>query len=107
MSLLRAIRPTNLGRLTASRPVLASQKRPYAEQSSASQKDPEPKILNRSPPKDEDAPKDVKQHNEEMLKRADRPNEKVKDEDVEKDKVPRGFWSGKLLAVPTALIHWA
>ena len=54
----------------------------------------EPKLYSDSPPKDADAPQDVKEHNEQMSKRADRPTEKVKDEDVEKDKVNKGFWSG-------------
>ncbi|KAK8160498.1 hypothetical protein BKA80DRAFT_310776 [Phyllosticta citrichinensis] len=52
-----------------------------------------PKIL------DENAPaeinEDVKQHNREMEQRHDRANTKLANDDVEKDKVPPGFWSGQ------------
>lgn len=37
----------------------------------------------------------MRKHNEEMDKRADRAAEKVKDEDLEKDKVGKGFWTGE------------
>lgn len=56
----------------------------------------QPKILNQSPPKESEASEDVKKHNREMDARAERPAERVKDEDVEKDKVGKGFWSGTL-----------
>ena len=55
----------------------------------------QPKILSRSPPKEGEASEDVQKHNDEMSKRAERPAEKVKDEDLEKDKVGKRFWSGK------------
>ncbi|KAK8158427.1 hypothetical protein BC567DRAFT_33563 [Phyllosticta citribraziliensis] len=52
-----------------------------------------PKIL------DENAPaeinEDVKQHNREMEQRHDRADTKLANDDVEKDKVPPGFWSGQ------------
>nr|POE89778.1 hypothetical protein CFP56_20247 [Quercus suber] len=56
---------------------------------------PKPKILNESPPKEGEESEDVKKHNEEMDQRADRPNEKVRDEDVEKDKVGKQYWKGE------------
>ena len=56
--------------------------------------DAEPKILKRSPPQEGKAPQVVEQHNKEMGKRADRPAESVKDEDIEKDKVSKKFWEG-------------
>ncbi|KAF2487586.1 hypothetical protein BDY17DRAFT_289245 [Neohortaea acidophila] len=63
--------------------------------SGKSQQKAQPKILNTSPPKDGEESADVKKHNDEMAKRADKPAEKVKDEDVENDKVGKGFWQGQ------------
>lgn len=69
----------------------AGRHRTYADsKSNAAQ----PKILNDSPPDENNAPQDVKEHNKEVDKRADRPQEKVKGDDVEKDKVPKGYWGG-------------
>ena len=59
---------------------------------------PQPKILSASPPQEGDQPEDVARHNREMESRMDRPAEKVKDEDLEKDKVNKGFWSGTSFA---------
>ena len=56
----------------------------------------QPKIYSESPPKNSDASEDVQKHNREMDARAERPAERVKEEDIEKDKVGKGFWSGKL-----------
>jgi hypothetical protein len=56
--------------------------------------DAQPKILNTSPPQDENAPEDVQKHNQELEQRAEKANEKVKDEDIEKDKVSKDFWRG-------------
>lgn len=50
----------------------------------------QPKILNESPPAEPSG--EVKEHNRDMEQRAERANEKVSDEDVEKDKVGKGFW---------------
>ena len=99
MSLSRTARHSYLLR-TLPRPAAlrtASTAQRYASESSGSSKsikDAQPKILNESPPKDHEASEDVRKHNEEMDKRADRASLKVKDEDVEKDKVHKGFWSG-------------
>ncbi|KXT10893.1 hypothetical protein AC579_9863 [Pseudocercospora musae] len=65
--------------------------------SSGSQKSsngPQPKILSDSPPKEGEESDEVRKHNEEVARRADRPHEHVNPEDVEKDKVPKGFWKG-------------
>lgn len=56
--------------------------------------DAQPKILNESPPHQDHAPDEVKQHNQELDGRAEKANEKVRDEDYEKDKVGKGFWAG-------------
>lgn len=55
----------------------------------------QPKILNENPPKGEDAPEAVKQHNREVDERAEKAHEQVSNEDAEKDKVPKSFWSGE------------
>jgi hypothetical protein len=62
-----------------------------------------PKILNESPPPEDKVPEDVKKHNEEMEHRAERPHEKARNEDVEKDKVGKEFWSGEF--VQGAVLH--
>lgn len=54
-----------------------------------------PTILSESPPKDSEASEDVKAHNRDMDRRADRPAEGVKESDVEGDKVSKSFWSGE------------
>lgn len=50
----------------------------------------------------------TRKHNDEMAKRADKPAEKVKDEDVENDKVSKGFWQGEynaeMLRVHTTVV---
>jgi len=56
-----------------------------------------PKILNESPPPEDKAPEDVKKHNEELEHRAERVHERAKNEDVEKDKVGKKFWSGEFI----------
>ncbi|TKX25653.1 hypothetical protein C1H76_2303 [Elsinoe australis] len=53
-----------------------------------------PKILSESPPADQEAPEDVKRHNEEMDRRAERAAANVSNEDADKDKVPKSFWKG-------------
>ncbi|KAF2084965.1 hypothetical protein K490DRAFT_47825 [Saccharata proteae CBS 121410] len=55
----------------------------------------QPKILNANPPKEES--EEVAQHNREMEQRAERADTKISNEDAEKDKVPKGFWSGMLI----------
>lgn len=42
-----------------------------------------------------------------MAKRADKPAEKVKDEDVENDKVGKGFWQGEYYAEMLAVCEFA
>jgi hypothetical protein len=53
----------------------------------------QPKILNANPPATDS--EEVKQHNKEMDQRAEKAHEQVSNEDAEKDKVPKSFWSGK------------
>ncbi len=53
----------------------------------------QPKILNENPPATDS--EEVKQHNREMDQRAEKAYEQVSNEDTEKDKVPKSFWSGK------------
>ena len=55
----------------------------------------QPKILNESPPQGEHAPDDVRQHNEEVDRRAEQASSKVRDEDIEKDKVGKDYWRGE------------
>ncbi|KAF2814205.1 uncharacterized protein BDZ99DRAFT_516812 [Mytilinidion resinicola] len=55
-------------------------------------KGPQPKIHSESPPDAES--EDVKKHNDEMARRHDKPNEQIKEETSDDDKVDRGFWSG-------------
>ena len=62
-----------------------------------------PKILHESPPPEDKAPEDVKKHNEELEHRAERVHERVRNEDVEKDKVGKKFWSGEF--VRGAMFH--
>ncbi|KAF2167854.1 hypothetical protein M409DRAFT_22001 [Zasmidium cellare ATCC 36951] len=54
----------------------------------------QPKILSDNPPAQGEETEDVAKHNREMAQRADRAEEKVNNEDTEKDKVPKGYWSG-------------
>lgn len=56
----------------------------------------EPKILNANPPTGEGAPKEVREHNEQMEQRAERASNKVSNEEAEKDKVSKDFWKGEL-----------
>ncbi|KAF2766261.1 hypothetical protein EJ03DRAFT_377101 [Teratosphaeria nubilosa] len=53
-----------------------------------------PKILDESPPPKGQEPDDVKKHNQEMEQRADKASASVNEEDIEKDKVGKNFWSG-------------
>jgi len=50
----------------------------------------EPKILKDTPPAKGSEPEDVKRHNEEMDRRADKAHEKMRNEDSNKDKVSKG-----------------
>lgn len=63
---------------------------------SKSSKAPQPKILNENPPAEGEQSEDVARHNREMDQRADRAHEGVKNEDTEKDKVSKGFWTGEI-----------
>ncbi|KAI6832793.1 hypothetical protein KC340_g13265 [Hortaea werneckii] len=68
-------------------------------QDASSSSSPQPRILNDPPPPasgSQGAPGEVKQHNREMDQRAEKPHPKGRaEEDVEKDKVPKGFWAGQ------------
>ena len=55
----------------------------------------QPKILRDSQPAEPD--EDVKQHNWELSQRADRAHEKLDDDGAEKEKVPKGYWSGECI----------
>ncbi|RMY44192.1 hypothetical protein D0865_10726 [Hortaea werneckii] len=63
---------------------------------------PQPRILNDPPPPasgQQGAPGEVEQHNREMDQRAEKPHPKGRaEEDVEKDKVPKGFWAGEFFS---------
>ncbi|KAF2431230.1 hypothetical protein EJ08DRAFT_632535 [Tothia fuscella] len=54
----------------------------------------QPKILSESPPGEEEAPDDVKEHNRDMDNRNAKSHESVSNEDAKKDKVSRAFWAG-------------
>lgn len=60
--------------------------------------DAQPKILNRNPPAGEEQPKDVKEHNQNIDQRAEKPAGQAKEEDAKNDKVSKGFWGGEYLA---------
>lgn len=64
-----------------------------------SKKGAQPKILNENPPA-KDANEDVKRHNEDMDKRAEKSHEQVSNEDAKNDKVPKRFWAGKCDSIP-------
>lgn len=55
----------------------------------------QPKVLNANPPAEGEQSEEVARHNREVSQRYDRAHEKAENEDAEKDKVPKGFWSGK------------
>ena len=62
-----------------------------------------PKILNKGPPPGDKASEDVKKHNEELEHRAERVHERFPNEDDEKDKAGKEFWTGEFLR--GAVIH--
>lgn len=99
MSLLRGARQTaaiarpSVAQPASFRQATTIQQRAYAADGKT-QNGAEPKILKDSPPDEKSASQEVREHNKDFEKRVDRPAEKVKDEDVEKDKVPRGYWGG-------------
>lgn len=102
-SLIRGVRQQ--GQQALARPVLASAAsfrplaanatshttRAYAESKTNGA---QPKILKDSPPDESSASEEVKAHNKEVERRAERPQDKVKGNDIEKDKVPKGYWQG-------------
>ena len=110
-TLSRFTRISTLPRTSIARRHLQTQQKPGAQtvegESGKNTKAAQPKIYSASPPKDEDAPEDVRQHNREMDQRADRPAEKVKDEDIEKDKVGKGFWNGQYSAFTCVCMEWS
>ncbi|KAH8732457.1 hypothetical protein GQ44DRAFT_766596 [Phaeosphaeriaceae sp. PMI808] len=62
---------------------------------SDSKKGAQPKILNAKVPSKGEESEDVKKHNREMENRTDKAHERVSNDDTEKDKVPKKFWSGQ------------
>lgn len=66
----------------------------------------QPKILSTSPPPAEDADEDVRKHNEEMDNRAEKAHEKVSDEQVDKDKVGKGFWYVRPMSSPNPIANF-
>lgn len=54
----------------------------------------EPKLKVEDPPTDENAPEEVKEHNEDLSRRADKPTASVSNDDAQKDKVKPSFWKG-------------
>lgn len=65
------------------------------DQKSNSSSKAQPKILSENPPAQGEESEDVAKHNREVAQRPDRPQEGVKNEDADKDKVPKGYWSGR------------
>jgi hypothetical protein len=84
------------------RSIITSQKSlPIASLRPYSDSKPQPKILNEKPPKEEDLPKEVQEHNQDLKNRAIRPNDaaqKAVDDtakgDPTNEKVDKGFWKG-------------
>lgn len=66
------------------------------EQKSNSSSKAQPKILSENPPAQGEESEDVAKHNREFAQRHDRAEEGVKNEEAEKDKVPKDYWSGRL-----------
>ncbi|KAL1589132.1 hypothetical protein WHR41_02065 [Cladosporium halotolerans] len=71
-----------------------SQSSNSGQQSKGTQNDAKPKILSTNPPTEENAPQDVREHNEQMDQRAEKASNKVSNEDAKKDKVSKDFWKG-------------
>jgi hypothetical protein len=65
---------------------------------------PQPKILSENPPLEQS--EGVKQHNDEMKDRAERAYEQVSNEDAKKDKVSKGYWSGKSQNFNRLVARW-
>lgn len=72
-----------------------SQSSNSGQQSKGTQNDAKPKILSANPPTEENAPQDVREHNEQMDQRAEKASNKVSNEDAKKDKVSKDFWKGE------------
>ncbi|KAK5169625.1 uncharacterized protein LTR77_005602 [Saxophila tyrrhenica] len=92
----RTLQPTRLASSAS------TQKSPPVDSSSADgasnkgKDQAQPKILRDNPPLNESEQTDeVRKHNAEMNRRAERPAEKASDEDVRNDKVGKGFWGGE------------
>jgi hypothetical protein len=98
-TLPRFTRISTLPRTSVAQRHLQTQQKPGAQtvegESGKETKAAQPKIYSASPPKDDEASEEVRQHNREMDQRADRAAAKVKEEDIEKDKVGKGFWAGQ------------
>lgn len=99
--------PPTAGKGTGSTPTKGGEKTSNDTSSSGQQKKgtqngAQPKILSENPPKDGEQSEDVEKHNREMESRAEKAHEKASNEDAEKDKVVKGFWSGKFSRLPPA-----
>lgn len=55
----------------------------------------QPKILAEDRPKEGEESEDVKKHNEELAKSGHHPKQQNKNEETDKDKVGKQFWSGE------------
>lgn len=93
--------PTGKREFSTSAYQLKESKEPAVEQAKQNQpsksevKGAKPKILNANPPSGSEQSQEVKEHNEDMKRRAEQAHEQVSNEDAEKDKVPASFWKGK------------
>ncbi|KAK0793604.1 hypothetical protein LTR02_013002 [Friedmanniomyces endolithicus] len=70
----------------------SQQQQPSGGDNSKGTQAAQPKIFQSSPPKEES--EEVRKHNEEVDRRAEKTSTKGRDEDAEKDKVGKEFWSG-------------
>lgn len=93
--------PTGKREFSTSARQLKESKEPAVEQAKQNEpsksevKGAQPKILNANPPSGGEESQEVKEHNEDMKKRAEQAHEQVSNEDAEKDKVPASFWKGE------------
>ncbi|KAK3705391.1 hypothetical protein LTR37_013364 [Vermiconidia calcicola] len=105
MALQRTLRLPQLLRPAVSRSTFATsssrcsrtQDDPAPSVDGASGKDEkraQPKLYNKSPPESQDESEDVKNHNKDMDKRAERRTDTSNPEHAENDKVDKDFWSG-------------
>lgn len=98
-TLPRFARTSTIPRTAFAQRSLQTNQKPGAETvEGASGKDTkhaQPKILNVSPPKEEDLPEDVKEHNRDVARRVEKPADQIGDQRSDKDKVDKEFWAGR------------